>query len=74
MLPSHARDDAAEATWPWRDVDCRVMLVTMLPSHAHDGAARATWPRRDGATTQSYTGCGRVAQPLRSEHRGVVAL
>jgi hypothetical protein len=39
MLLSHAHDDAAEVTWPQRDVDaessrrqcCRVMLVTTLP-------------------------------------------
>jgi hypothetical protein len=39
MLPSHAGDGVAEATWPRRDVDvescwrqcCRVMLATALP-------------------------------------------
>jgi hypothetical protein len=36
--------------------------VTMLRSHASDGA-----------TTQACIGCGKVAQPPSSEHRGVVA-
>jgi hypothetical protein len=36
--------------------------VTMLPSHAGDDAA-----------SQDCTGYGKVVQPLRSEHRGVVA-
>jgi hypothetical protein len=36
--------------------------VTVLPSQAGDGAA-----------TQGCTGCGKVEQPLSSEHRGVVA-
>jgi hypothetical protein len=45
ILLSHAGDDAAEATWPQRDVDAelcwrqcyRVMLVTMLPMRlGHD--------------------------------------
>jgi hypothetical protein len=39
VLLSYPSDDAAEMTWPWRDVDvesyrqqcCRVMLVTALP-------------------------------------------
>jgi hypothetical protein len=35
--------------------------VTMLLSHAGDGTA-----------TQGYTGCGKVMQPPRLEHRGVV--
>jgi hypothetical protein len=35
----------------------------MLSSHAGDGT-----------TTQGCTGCSKVAQPLKSEHRGVVAL
>jgi hypothetical protein len=38
------------------------MLVTMLSSHAGDGA-----------TIQGCTGCGKVAQPPSSEHRGVAA-
>jgi hypothetical protein len=52
------------------------MLATMLPSHAGDDAAGATWPQHDvdGATTQRCIECGKVAQPLSSEHRGVVAL
>jgi hypothetical protein len=37
--------------------------VTILPSHADDGTA-----------TQGCTDCGKVAQPPRSEHRGVIAL
>jgi hypothetical protein len=55
ILPSHASNGAAEATWPQRDVDvkscwrrcCRVKLVTVLPSHAGDDAAEATCLRRD---------------------------
>jgi hypothetical protein len=38
------------------------MLATILSSHAFDGA-----------TTQGCTGRGKVAQPPRSEHQGVVA-
>jgi hypothetical protein len=81
MLPSHAGDGATEATWPRRDINAescwlrryrgnlaasrcrgRVMLATMLLSLASDGAA-----------TQGCIGCGKVAQPPSSEHRGVVA-
>jgi hypothetical protein len=36
--------------------------MTMLPSHASDGTA-----------THGCTGCGKVAQPPGSKHRGVVA-
>jgi hypothetical protein len=53
VLPSHAGDDIAEATWPQRDVDVFI--------HA-------------GVATQGCTSCGKVAQPPRLEHRGVVAL
>jgi hypothetical protein len=38
------------------------MPVTVLPSHVGDDA-----------TTQGSIGCGKVAQPSSSEHRGVVA-
>jgi hypothetical protein len=41
---------------------CRVVLMTVLPSHAGDGPV-----------TQGSNGCGKVAQPPRSEHRGVIA-
>jgi hypothetical protein len=39
------------------------MLAIMLLSHAGNGTA-----------TEGCIGCGKVAQPLRSEHRCVVAL
>jgi hypothetical protein len=47
MLPSHASDGTARATWSRCDVDVRVTLVTMLPSHAGDGTVGVTWPQRD---------------------------
>jgi hypothetical protein len=45
ILPSHARDDVTEATWPRHDVDvesywqqcCRVMLVTTLSGRLDNG-------------------------------------
>jgi hypothetical protein len=38
------------------------MVVTVLPSYIGDGAA-----------TEGCTSHGKVAQPLSSEHRGVIA-
>jgi hypothetical protein len=41
---------------------CRVVLMTVLLSHTGDGPV-----------TPGSNGCGKVAQPPRSEHRGVIA-
>jgi hypothetical protein len=46
LLPSHAGDGAAEASWPRRDVDiescwwhcCQVMLAMALPRRLGRGA------------------------------------
>jgi hypothetical protein len=82
VLSNHAGADTVGATWPrcnvhaescWRQryqgdlavarCRCRVILAIMLPSHTGNGAA-----------SQGCTSCGKVVQPPRSEHRGVVTL
>jgi hypothetical protein len=53
MLPSHARDNAVEVTWPWRDVDaescwqqcCRVMLSMALQLNVVLAMVRLRRPR-----------------------------
>jgi hypothetical protein len=59
MLSSHAGDDVAGATSPWRG------------NSAGDDTTRLTWPR---CNVDAESCCGKVVQPPRSEHRGVVAL
>jgi hypothetical protein len=63
LLPSHAGDDTAEATWPRHDVDvescwrqcCRVMMAIVLQ-------------------LKVVLVVVRLRSPPSSEHRGVVAL
>jgi hypothetical protein len=89
VLPSYAGNDAARVTWPWHDVDakscwrqcCRVMLAMMLLGEVAAVRCRcwvmlATTPMShagDGSAPQGCTGCGKVVQPPRLKHRGVVA-
>jgi hypothetical protein len=62
MLPSHAGDGATGATWPWCDVDS-------------EKCWQQSWRVMLAMALQlkGCTGCGKVVQPLRLEHRGVVA-
>jgi hypothetical protein len=47
MMSSPTRDDAAEATWPQRDIDAKSCWQQCHQVIIGDDPTGATWPRRD---------------------------